>query len=233
MEVPAAVHGILAEVNVKEGQPVKKGDPLARLDDALQKTKVEYERVGGRGYRGNSIRAESGGIRRAPSSQIQAINNPPLVEVQQKQLAVKQAQLQLEAARDKQKQSQARYQEEQLVLQRMTIRSPIEGSVLSVKKQAGEQTDEGPVAVVVQTSKLSAIFYPSKDLFGKIAVGDKATLDLEGQKRDAVVVTVDPIIDPASGIFRVKLEVDNTDGKLAAGVTATWMWSKKEVASGM
>jgi len=40
-------------------------------------------------------------------------------------------------------------------------------------------------------------------------------------------VAVDPIIDPASQIFRVKLEVDNTDGKLAAGVNAVWTWAKK------
>lgn len=233
VEVPAAVHGILAEVNVKEGQAVKKGDQLARLDDALQKTKVEYERVSAEGTAEIQYAQNQVEFAQRELAQIQAINNPPMVEVQQKQLAVKQAQLQLEAARDKQKQAQARYQEERLVLEHMTIRSPIEGLVLSVKKQAGEQTDEGPVAVIVQTSRLNAIFYPAKDLFGKIAVGDKVTLDLEGQKRDAVVVTVDPIIDPASGIFRVKLEVDNAEGKLAAGVTATWAWSKKDVASGM
>ena len=45
--------------------------------------------------------------------------------------------------------------------------------------------------------------------------------------RDGVVVAIDPIVDPAGQIFRVKLEVDNSDGKLAAGVTAVWNWSKK------
>src|SRR2546430_5999475 len=33
------------------------------------------------------------------------------------------------------------------------------------------------------------------------------------QKREGIVVAVDPIIDPASQIFRIKLEVDNRDRK--------------------
>jgi multidrug efflux pump subunit AcrA (membrane-fusion protein) len=52
-------------------------------------------------------------------------------------------------------------------------------------------------------------------------------LDLEGRRREGEVVTVDPIIDPASQIFRVKIEVDNPDGKLAGGVNASWNWAKK------
>jgi len=93
-------------------------------------------------------------------------------------------------------------------------------------------TDENPVIVVVQTSKLNAIFYPPKELFGKIAVGDKVTLTL-GKKSDtpvdvpAVVVAVDPIIDPASQIFRVKLELDNAEGKLPAGIDASWNFGRK------
>ena len=123
--------------------------------------------------------------------------------------------------------AQARFKAEKITLDRMTLRSPIEGFVLRVNKQAGEQTDEGPVIVVVQTSKINAVFYPPKDLFGKIAVGDQVPLDLEGTKRSGLVVAVDPIIDPASQLFRVKLEVDNADGKLAAGVNAVWTWTKK------
>jgi membrane fusion protein, multidrug efflux system len=226
VEVPSAVKGILAEVNVKEGQGVRRGQQVARLDDALQKQKVEFERVAAEAtaeirYAENQVeyaQMELQKIREAKS---------PELEILQKELALKQARVAVDGAKDKQRQAQARFMEEQLTLDRMTIRSPIDGQVLTVKKQAGELTDEGPVMVVVQTSRLHAIFYPAKELFGKITVGDKVTLDLEGQKRAATVVTIDPIMDAASQIFRVKLEVENPDGKLAAGVGAVWTWPRK------
>jgi hypothetical protein len=102
----------------------------------------------------------------------------------------------------------------------------VEGFVLNVHKQVGEMTDEGPVITVVQTNKLNAVFFLQKALFGKVAVGDKVPLDFEGGlKREGVVVAVDPVI--ASGLFRVKLEVDNSDAKIPAGLGASWTWTKK------
>ncbi|HVT83499.1 MAG TPA: hypothetical protein VHM90_22855, partial [Phycisphaerae bacterium] len=75
---------------------------------------------------------------------------------------------------------------------------------------------------VVQTSKLNAIFSPGKEWFGKVAVGDKVPLDFEGLKREGMVVAVDPVMDPVSQRFRVKLEVENGRGDLAGGVGASW-----------
>ncbi len=222
VEVPAAVKGILAEVNVKEGQAIKKGDVLVRLDDALQKQKVEFERVSAEGTA--EIQYAVNQVSFAQDARKQFENVGSGTEKQEKELAVKQAQLSLEAAKDKQAQAKARYEEERITLEHMTLRSPIDGSVLRVKKHVGEETDEGPVVVVVQTSKLIAIFYPGKEMFGKVAVGDKVPLDFEGVKREGVVVTVDPVMDPVSQRFRVKLEVENSRGDLAGGVGAVWMW---------
>jgi len=227
VEIHAAIRGILAEVNVKEGQSVKKGEAMVKLDDSLQKQKVEFERVSAEGtaevkYAENQLEYAKNEL-----DLLQRLSSPPLAELQQKQLAVKQAMLSLEAAKDKQAQSQAKYKEELITLQLMTLTAPIDGYVMRVNKEVGEQTDENPVVVVVQTSKLTAVFYPPKELFGKIAEGDKVAIDFEGQKREGRVVAVDPIIDPASQIFRIKLEVDNADGSLAAGVNATAIFTKK------
>ena len=224
VEIPAAIRGILAEVNVKEGQSVTKGAILVRLDDELQKQKVEFERVSAEGTA--EIKYAENQLEFAKAAYAQIKNVGGASEVQEKELAVRQGQLALEAAKDKQAQAKARYSQELLTLERMTLRSPIDGSVLRVKKQVGEQTDEGPVIVVVQTSKLNAIFYPGKELFGKVKVGDKVPLDFEGVKRDGVIVAVDPVMDPVSQRFRVKLEVENAKGDLAGGVSVTWAAGK-------
>jgi len=231
IEVPASVRGIVAELNVKEGQPVKKGDQLARLDDELQRQKVESERLDA----DSTLEVEDAQNQlksaQAEYEKFKASRAAP-IELSQKEADVKHKELTVKAAQEKAAQSKIHLREETITLERMTLRSTIDGSVLRVNKQVGEMTDENPVIVVVQTSKLNAIFYPPKELFGKIAVGDKVTLTL-GKKSDtpvdvpAVVVAVDPIIDPASQIFRVKLELDNAQGKLPAGIDASWNFGRK------
>jgi hypothetical protein len=74
-------------------------------------------------------------------------------------------------------------------------------------------------------NKLTAVFYPPKQMFGKVRVGDKVELELELEppvKKQAVVVAVDPIIDSSSQLFQVKMELDNAEAKVPAGTGATW-----------
>jgi RND family efflux transporter MFP subunit len=224
-EVPSAMRGILAEVNVKEGQHVKKNQPLGKLDDLLQRDRVDYERVGSDSD--VEVQTAQSDLELAQVEYDKTKRVAAGLEVKQKEIALNKAKIALQAAQENKQKSHSLYQSEKDTLDRMTLRSPIEGSILRVNKQPGEQTDDNPVFIVVQTNKLNAIFDAPKQLFGKITDGDRVPLDLEGVKRDGVVVAIDPIIDPAGQIFRVKLEVDNSDGKLAAGVTAVWNWSKK------
>jgi RND family efflux transporter MFP subunit len=227
VEVPAGMKGQLLEIDVKEGQTVKKGDPLAKLDDAIQQATVELAKEEAEAT--VSIRYVQNQLASAQNDYAKVKNNPSFndTEKRQKELDVKQAELAVEKAQEDQHQDVIKLKREQITLDHMTIRSPIDGSVLRVNKQAGEETDDNPLAIIVQTNHLNAVFFPPKQLFGKVHVGDKVTLNVEGQMRDAVVVDVDPIIDQASELFRVKMEFDNADGKIAAGSAATWTWKGK------
>ena len=113
------------------------------------------------------------------------------------------------------------------VLERMTIKSPLDGSVLRLNKRVGEQVDlDKPLAVIVQTARLNARFYPPKPLFGKVHAGDKVVIELKTEPpvtREALVVSVDPIVD-ASQLFGVKVELENQDQAIPAGVPAVWVW---------
>ena len=60
--------------------------------------------------------------------------------------------------------------------------------------------------------------------FGKIAVGQKLMISAApamGKSRKANVTTVDPLIDPASGTFRVQLVMENPGNRVPAGLRCT------------
>jgi RND family efflux transporter MFP subunit len=227
VDVPASLRGVLAEVNVKEGQAVKKGDQLAKLDDAMQVQEVELARL--EAEQMSEIHGAENQVEFA-KNEYDSFKGPPprgsVSEIRQKELAYKQANLSLEVQKDRRKQDQVKLKAQEITLERMTLRSPIDGYVLRVYKEAGEQTDEGPVITVVQTIRLNAVFFLPKDLFGKLSVGDTVNLGFDGGiARPGKVVAVDPAM--VAGLFRVKLEVDNADARIPAGISATWVWGKK------
>ena len=225
VEIPAGMRGQLAEVDVKEGQVVKKGDVLAKLDDSIQQVIVDLAKE-----EADSTVEIRGAEHQVAFSQHEydTIHSNPSrspSEDKTKELALQQSKLSLEIEKEKQHQSQTKLKREQITLDHMTIRSPIDGSILRINKQPGEETDENPLAIVVQTSRLAAAFFPPKQLFGKIHVGDKASLKVEDKTREAIVVSVDPVLDQE--LFRVKMEFDNADGTIPAGTPATWTWKGK------
>jgi RND family efflux transporter MFP subunit len=225
VEVPASVRGQLLEVNVKEGQRVKKGEVLARIDDAVQVQAVELARLDAEAEA--ELKLAEAHVEYAQVEYERWEKNMVATEAEKrlKKLQLTQAELEREQKKEQWRQKQVVLKREQITLERMTIRSPIDGVVLRVNKAAGESTDETPLVVVVQITRLSAVFYPPKQMFAKVRVGDKVKLEIATEpsvQREAVVVTVDPIIDPASGLFRVKLELDNAEGRIPAGTAAVW-----------
>jgi multidrug efflux pump subunit AcrA (membrane-fusion protein) len=60
------------------------------------------------------------------------------------------------------------------------------------------------------------------DLYRQIETGMTARVFPEqpiGGELEAVVITVDPVVDAASGTFRVRLELDNSDNQIPAGIS--------------
>jgi RND family efflux transporter MFP subunit len=226
VEIPSSIRGILAEVAVHEGQPIKKGDRLAKLDDSVQVEQVNMARIDAE--QTSEVESLKNQIEFADTmvNKLKNSRGASATELKEKELAATQARLALKVYEDKQRQKQIELRKQEILLRQMTLTSSVDGFVYRVHKQVGEMTDEGPVITVVQTSKLSAVFYLQKALFGKVAVGNRVPLEFEGGlKREGVVVTVDPVIE--AGLFRVKLEVDNADAKIPAGLSATWTWPKK------
>ena len=107
-----------------------------------------------------------------------------------------------------------------------TITAPNSGLVTEVLTHKGEWVNAGqPVARIVSTDKLRFTgFVDSREILPS-AISDKATLEIQTGtgpssklERSVKVTFINPEIDPASGLFEIRAEVDNSDQQLFAGL---------------
>lgn len=120
----------------------------------------------------------------------------------------------------------------ELQLSNRTISAPISGLVTEVSIEKGEWVNSGqPIARIVNTDKLRFTgFADSREILpseiaksASLVVDFKGDIDREAAENssDDVEVTitfVNPEIDPASGLYEVRAEVDNRDQKMYSGL---------------
>lgn len=105
------------------------------------------------------------------------------------------------------------------------IRSPINGIIVERLVEDGETvTATEPIFVVVNIEQIYVQFYVRAEDLRHIRVGQEASvrfpeLELEGNLTGTVEF-IDPRVDAASGLLRVRVLVDNPEQRVKAGVRA-------------
>ncbi|HTM19032.1 MAG TPA: efflux RND transporter periplasmic adaptor subunit, partial [Kofleriaceae bacterium] len=218
-EVGPTVSGILTTVSVREGDRVKKGDPLFKTDarDAWlryqqaqaaleaatvneQAVKTEYDRT--------KYLFEQNAANRAQWEQIQARYDGAKVAVRQAKVALSMAGKSVGDA---------------------SVRSPIAGVVTKKLKNAGEMVTTmppSPVVVVEQLDPIDLHVHLPERALARIKRGDKLTATFEaiGVTKEATVTRILPTVDPRSRTFEVIAEIPNAaapDHPLTSGLLAT------------
>jgi len=109
--------------------------------------------------------------------------------------------------------------EQELDLRR--VMSPISGVVVDRFVDKGEYVNVEPVLSLATLDPLHIDLLLPYSYFGSIVTGQELQIRAEPtliQPRSARVKTVDPLIDPASGTFRVQLTMPNPGNKIPAGL---------------
>ena len=108
-------------------------------------------------------------------------------------------------------------------LRRRHLISPLAGTIAEVTLEVGEACQAyQPLARVVDTRRCYFTTNMEAKLAAKLKVGQMAKLELESGT-GAIVLQgkidfVSPVVDPASGLQRVKVLFENADGKVQPGV---------------
>jgi membrane fusion protein, multidrug efflux system len=214
----ARVDGQIVEVNFREGQALKKGEVLFRIDP--------------RPYEAALRQAEANALRdRAARDQARS-QEKRYQELLDKNFISKEAYAQIRTnaatAEATAQASQAALENARLNLEYCTIRSPLDGYVGRVLLQAGNlvrANDPNPLVVINQVRPIYVNFgIPEQHLpdvrkhmtAGPLAV-EVVPVDAQQGAPRGTLIFVDNAVDPSTGTIRLRAQFDNTEAALWPG----------------
>ncbi|APZ92391.1 efflux RND transporter periplasmic adaptor subunit [Fuerstiella marisgermanici] len=224
INMAASEMGTLADVFVREGQVVKAGELIAKLDDAVLRASLEVAAAG--------MSAEGELKSAATQLELKKVEQEKLAELFGRQHA---SQQELDRVRGEVDIATARLQSvcEDLEVRRLEhariqtqlkqrqIRSTIDGVVVDVRKDKGEfvSPSDPVVAQIVQLDPLLVVFSVPIGNRDQIHSGQTVAMSI-GERAAAVqgeVEFVSPTADASSGSFRVHVRLPNSERRWHGG----------------
>jgi RND family efflux transporter MFP subunit len=222
MSVAGRVDGVL----VREGRRVRQGQVLMYLDRQAEDLEVQRRKLL---LQDNSRLLELRSKEAVLLTQVASLR--PLLAtgaVSRKQLEDEEMALGTVAAERKALEMGKQREQVELELavdayERRHLRSPISGMVTKVVPRQGESVGaHEPLIHVVDVSRVRFVGNVPAAQGGRLREGSKVTIRLGVQdaspSRQARVVFVSPVADPASGLVEVIAEFDNPDGSVRPGI---------------
>lgn len=210
-----AVSGQVAEVLIDVGDRVAAGDALVRLDDALALLTLQRLQAAR-----DEVQARVADTRRlAREAEALVASGDVSTSLAASRRADAQAAAAALATRS------AEVAEQQEIVHRHVLRAPYAGVIArrSIDAGAWAATGDG-LLELVDTQTLRLDVPVPQDRFAAIGPQTPVTvraMALAGAARSASVATTVPISDPAARTLLVRLLVDNADGGLLPGMSAT------------
>jgi len=238
VDVGSELSGIVDKVYVDDNDEVKKGQILAQLDlsrlqDAVAKSRASLTAAEAQVLQAQATAAETRATlaRYRQVSQLSGGKVPSRTEMDSAEANLKRAEANVASARASVTQARATLQSDETNLGKASIRSPINGVVLS------RQVDPGQT--VAASFQAPVLFKLAEDLtkmelqvdvdeadVGQVKAGQKATFSVDawpGREYSAVITRVGYGARQAEGVvsYLTVLDVDNDDFSLRPGMTGT------------
>jgi multidrug efflux system membrane fusion protein len=216
--IKARVDGQINTVNFREGQAVRKGEVLFRIDP--------------RPYEATLRQAEANALRDAAARDQARSQDRRYQELLAKNFVSKEAYAQIrtnaETAEATGKASQAALENARLNVEYCTIVSPLDGYVGKVLLQAGnlvKANDVNPLVIINQVRPVYVNFaMPEQSLaeIRKFMAGGPLQVDVVAPEPAAPRTTgrlifIDNAVDPSTGTIRLRAQFDNADAALWPG----------------
>jgi RND family efflux transporter MFP subunit len=225
IQLGSPVFGQLAAIFVDRADKVKRGEVVARLNTTVEEAQVALDQLRAK----NTTQLEAAQVdlgwnerelaRRAKlrNNMFSKVNDVDefATKVAQDHIAIRKAKVEQEMAALEAARSKAQ-------LDLKLIKSPVDGVVTELKLSPGEYVYETtPIMTIAQIDPLNVDLVLPSSRYASINTGMVAKLHLGApvnKSLPATVDAIDPVIDPASDTFRVRLALPNPDNKIPAGV---------------
>lgn len=225
VKIGSPVGGLLAEVLVRRGDRVERGQILARLESDVEAATVEFNRV--RAIGTAELEAQEARLALAQSQLDRALTLFERNAVSAREVDEREAEVAVgltEVARARQHISLAKIEwtRSEKLLARRELRSPIDGLVIERRLSAAEYIhQEGHVATLARLDPLYVETFLPVALYDRMAPGMIAVVEPAppfAGRFEAEVTVVDQVFDAASATFGLRLELPNPGGRIAAGL---------------
>lgn len=214
--------GRIAKVYFKEGEWVKDGQVLIQQDDAVEQ--IQLAQLQAASEDTTQIQASEASLAQSKVDlkkleKAAASNAATELEVEHAKLNVKMAELSLQLAKFEHEQAKRKYNELKVQIEKMHLKSPIDGRIENIHVETGESINAlADVVRVVQIDPLwidvpVPLIKATTLNYGKTAqVGfpNPNRASLEGR-----IIYIAAVADAASSTLRVRIEVPNKSNRPA------------------
>jgi macrolide-specific efflux system membrane fusion protein len=245
VDVPAMEAGVLAAVDVREGQLVEQGDPLAQIEDTEARIAEQQARIDLQIARENaendvnirfaqkSVEVAKAELRRSTESLEKYPKSVSESEMDRLRLVVERSVLEVEQAEHEFKiagftrqikENEHRAVEEKV--KRHQITAPLSGVVVQVNRRRGEWVEPGEAVVrILRLDRLRAEGFLEARYLSRDVEDWRVTLTVDlpdepGTEFPGEIVFVSPEIDPVNSQVSIWVEIDNEALRLRPGMRA-------------
>jgi RND family efflux transporter MFP subunit len=227
ISIATPVEGLIQTMTVDRGDWVTKDQVLVTLESSLEeatvalaKAKAEAEAA----LKTSQVKIGFSGRKLERALELSKTTSIARHEVDEAETEKVLAELAYLEAVENRRLAELELQRATTALQLRTIRSPINGVVMDRLLSPGEMTRQTPIMKLAQIDPLYVEVFAPLSWLGKLKPGMPAGIRLDGQHNGvhpATITVVNPVVDPVSGTFGVRLELPNPNNVIPAGLACT------------
>lgn len=241
IEISPAESGVIRELLVKEGQTVKKGAPLIKLDSKVIEARLavataQSENKGRILEAQSEFNLEKGRYDKLADLDTQGLSNN--FELERQNANMKSSEGRLVDAQEQQRVFLLQAEQIKRELDDRILYSPINGIVSEINKDIAETVTtieasrDDYLIQVVEIDILKATAHIPAALVAFIKIGDTLPIELDPKLRSnqapektpksvsGKIEFISPVIDSSSNTVRIRLRIDNMDRAIRGGSQA-------------